>query len=71
MKRIDFENGTITGNILGATLPMLVALQLRCCPSSTGAEDHPGSRRDDSRLYCCDVESNHPGSGYSDSSLYF
>ena len=25
MKRIDFENGTITGNILGASLPMLVA----------------------------------------------
>ena len=25
MKRIDFENGTITGNILGAALPMLVA----------------------------------------------
>ena len=25
MKRVDFENGTITGNILGATLPMLVA----------------------------------------------
>ena len=25
MKRIDFENGTVTGNILGVTLPMLVA----------------------------------------------
>ena len=25
MKRIDFENGTIVGNILGAALPMLVA----------------------------------------------
>ena len=25
MKRIDFENGTVTRNILGATLPMLVA----------------------------------------------
>ena len=25
MKRIDFENGTITGNIIGAALPMLVA----------------------------------------------
>lgn len=25
MKRIDFEHGTITGNILGAALPMLVA----------------------------------------------
>ena len=25
MKRIDFENGTVTGNILAATLPMLVA----------------------------------------------
>ena len=25
MKRIDFENGTITGNILGAALPMLIA----------------------------------------------
>ena len=25
MKRIDFENGTITGNILGVALPMLVA----------------------------------------------
>ena len=25
MKRIDFENATVTGNILGATLPMLVA----------------------------------------------
>ena len=25
MKRIDFENGTVTGNILGAALPMLVA----------------------------------------------
>ena len=25
MKRIDFENGTITQNILGAALPMLVA----------------------------------------------
>lgn len=22
MKRIDFENGSVTGNILGATLPM-------------------------------------------------
>ena len=28
MKRIDFENGTVTGNILGATLPMLVAQSL-------------------------------------------
>lgn len=25
MKRIDFENGTVTVNILGAALPMLVA----------------------------------------------
>ena len=25
MKRIDFENGTVTQNILGAALPMLVA----------------------------------------------
>ena len=25
MQRIDFENGTVTGNILGAALPMLVA----------------------------------------------
>ena len=25
MKRIDFEYGTVTGNILGAALPMLVA----------------------------------------------
>ena len=25
MKRVDFENGTITSNILGAALPMLVA----------------------------------------------
>lgn len=25
MKRVDFEHGTVTGNILGATLPMLVA----------------------------------------------
>lgn len=25
MKRIDFENGTVTGNILGAAIPMLVA----------------------------------------------
>ena len=25
MKRVDFENGTVTGNILEATLPMLVA----------------------------------------------
>ena len=25
MKRIDFEHGTITSNILGAALPMLVA----------------------------------------------
>ena len=25
MKRIDFENGTVTGNILKAALPMLVA----------------------------------------------
>ena len=25
MKRIDFENGTIAGNILGAALPMLIA----------------------------------------------
>ena len=25
MKRIDFERGTIMGNILGAALPMLVA----------------------------------------------
>ena len=25
MKRIDFEHGTVTGNILGAALPMLVA----------------------------------------------
>ena len=25
MKQIDFDHGTVTGNILGATLPMLVA----------------------------------------------
>ena len=25
MKRIDFENGTVTNNILSAALPMLVA----------------------------------------------
>ena len=25
MKRIDFEHGTVTGNIFGAALPMLVA----------------------------------------------
>ena len=25
MKRIDFENGTVTGNILSAALPMLAA----------------------------------------------
>lgn len=25
MKLIDFEHGTVTGNILGAALPMLVA----------------------------------------------
>ena len=25
MKRIDFENGTVTGNIIGAALPMLIA----------------------------------------------
>ena len=25
MKRIDFEHGTVTGNILGTALPMLVA----------------------------------------------
>lgn len=25
MKRIDFENGTVTGNIIGAAMPMLVA----------------------------------------------
>ena len=25
MKRIDFENGTVTGNILGVALPMLAA----------------------------------------------
>ena len=25
MKRIDFENGTITNNILNAAIPMLVA----------------------------------------------
>lgn len=25
MKKIDFENGTVTGNILGAALPMLIA----------------------------------------------
>lgn len=25
MKRIDFENGTVTRNILGAALPMLIA----------------------------------------------
>ena len=25
MKRVDFENGTVTENILGAALPMLVA----------------------------------------------
>ena len=25
MKKLDFENGTITGNILGAALPMLIA----------------------------------------------
>ena len=25
MKRIDFENGTVTRNIFGAALPMLVA----------------------------------------------
>ena len=25
MKRINFENGSVTGNILGTALPMLVA----------------------------------------------
>ena len=25
MQQIDFEHGTVTGNILGAALPMLVA----------------------------------------------
>ena len=25
MKQIDFDHGTVTGNILGAALPMLVA----------------------------------------------
>lgn len=29
MKRIDFENGTVTGNILGAALPMLVAADFK------------------------------------------
>ena len=28
MKRVDFENGTVTGNILEAALPMLVAQTL-------------------------------------------
>lgn len=28
MKKIDFENGTVTGNILSAALPMLVAQML-------------------------------------------
>ena len=29
MKRIDFENGSVTQNILGAALPMLVAQILK------------------------------------------
>ena len=29
MKQLDFEHGTVTGNILGAALPMLVA-HLHC-----------------------------------------
>lgn len=31
MKQIDFDHGTVTGNILGAALPMLVAQILSLC----------------------------------------
>ena len=34
MKRIDFEHGTVTVNILGAALPMLVAQILNLLPES-------------------------------------
>ena len=34
MKQLDFEHGTVTGNILGAALPMLVAQILNFCSTT-------------------------------------
>ena len=41
MKRIDFENGTVTGNILGATLPMLVAQILNLSLTVSTSHESP------------------------------
>ena len=48
MKRIDFEHGTVTGNILGAALPMLVAQILSLLYNIVDRAD-PGGRNGGTR----------------------
>ena len=43
MKRIDFENGTVTNNILSAALPMLVAQILNLYTTLWTVSISPGS----------------------------
>lgn len=43
MKRIDFENGTVTNNILSAALPMLVAQILNLLYNMWTVSISPGS----------------------------
>ena len=43
MKRIDFENGTVTNNILSAALPMLVAQILNLLYKLWTVSISPGS----------------------------
>ena len=40
MKRIDFENGTVTRNIFGAALPMLVAAAFEPSVQHCGPDLH-------------------------------
>ena len=42
MKRIDFENGTVTGNIINAAIPMLVAQLLSLLQHSRSGPPHAG-----------------------------
>ena len=44
MKRIDFENGTVTRNIFGAALPMLIAQILTLLITLWTASTLPGFR---------------------------
>ena len=46
MKQLDFEHGTVTGNILGAAVPMLVAQIFKSALQHRGPHLHcPGFRR--------------------------